>query len=133
MIADKVLSACAAAWAWLALTIHPLAPWFCVPALCWLVLWAVRTWAPGAWQWVADKGPIGAAASKCFQALPSVALGAIIVAFATGADVKLTVTGAVVALGAPLWHEVLRWASSKTPGPTYLGGSYPAAGSAPKP
>ena len=132
-IVDIVIHSMQAAWLWLATTVHPLAPWVAMVGLVFAALYAVRKWAPGVWQWAADKGPIGVAASKCFQALPSVLLGALIVSISTGADVKLTVIGAVTALAAPLGHEVLKWASSKTPGPTYLGGSWPAAGSAPKP
>lgn len=133
MLADKILTGCSFAWAWLGATVHPLAPWVAVVLLVWLANLGIRTWAPGAWQWVTSKGPAGAKLSKAFQALPSLLGGAIVVSLGTGADPRLTALGALAGLGAPVWHEILRWGSSKLPGPTYLGGAYPAAGTATQP
>jgi len=128
---EKILVALQHGWTWLALNVHPLAPWLLVPALAFSVNWAIRTWAPHFWQTCTDAGPVGATASKVCQALPSVAMGAIIVSLGAGAGVETTVLGAVAALAAPLWHELLKWATSKLPGPTYYGGNWPAAGAAP--
>jgi len=131
--ADTVINAMQVAWLWLATELHPLAPWIAMVGLVFALVYSIRKWVPGVWQWAANKGPIGVAASKCFQAAPSVLLGALIVSISTGADVKLTVIGAVTALAAPLGHEIMKWASARTPGPTYLGGSWPAAGKAEPP
>jgi len=121
-----------AGWNWLELQ-HSALPWILIPVLAWLVNWAIRTWVPGLWEWLTDRiGPRRAGLfRKLVQAAPSVATGAVIVALAKGEPYGDIVQGALVALGAPLWHEVLKWATSKLPGPTYRGGSFPAAGGAP--
>ncbi len=127
---ERAHAAIQSVWTWLELSFHPLAPWVVSIAIVFGVQWAIRKWMPSAWQVVADLGPAGKKASKAWQALPSVMLGAIVVSLGTGADLKLTVIGALTALAAPLGHELLRWGTSKMPGPTYVGGSWPAAGSA---
>jgi hypothetical protein len=130
---EKIFAAMQLAWLWLAAQ-HPAAPWCTIPVIAWLANWAIRTWLPTVWEWCATR--IGSERTvmlrKAVQTLPSVVMGAIIVAFAQGGQYDLIVGGALVALGAPLWHELLKWASAQVPGPTYLGGAWPAAGKAQK-
>jgi len=131
-----VIDAIQTAWAWLATMIHPVAPYVCVLAALFLVQWAIRTWTPHLWQACAEIGPAGKAASKAFQALPSVALAALVFSLGTGGDTALIVTGAVSALFLPVGHETLKWASAKLSDllpwlPRYYGGNWPAAGQAP--
>ena len=101
-------------------------PWVLLPTILWLVQWAFRSKWPAAWQWAANLGPTGAAASKAWQALPSVVIGSVLCASATGLKPSDLALAAVVSCGAPVWHEVLKWLSAHVP--AYQGGNYPAAG-----
>jgi hypothetical protein len=133
---DRVLAACAAAWLWLSTAIHPAAPWLLVAVIPFGINWTVRTWAPEVWQTIAELGPVGRAASKAWQAIPSAIIGAIIVSLGTGADLKLAAVGALWALVAPVSHEILKAASlslaaATADRPIYIGGRWPAAGQGP--
>ena len=123
--------ACLSVWLWL-YGIHPALPWALIPVAAWAVNWAIRSWQPGSRAWEAVTralpGAVGSLLSKAVQTLPSVAMGAIVTALASGLGLRQTVLGALVALGAPVWHEFLK----AIPVP-YVGGVAPAAGSAPLP
>jgi len=99
---EQALVAMQVAWSWLETSVHPVAAWACVPLLAFIANLVIRTWLPGLWQSCARLGPVGVKASKAFQALPAVAMGAIIVSLGTDADLKLTVMGALLALAAPV-------------------------------
>jgi hypothetical protein len=121
------------AWASLAAT-SPALPWVLIPTLAWLITWAVRTFYPTAWQRFADAGPVGAAASKSWQSLPVTVIGTAIGAVTAGLDPTDLCLAALASLLAPVWHEALHFVTARVPWlPTYFGGAFPAAGSAPRP
>jgi len=122
----SIHATCLAVWLWL-YSIHPALPWALIPLSSWLANWAIRRWSPTLWERCARLGPgaVGSMASKAFQALPSIVTGAIVSALASGLDLRQTVLGALVGLGAPIWHEFLK----NMPGP-YRGGMPPAASDA---
>jgi hypothetical protein len=112
----------------------PALPWVLLPTLLWLGQWAVRCKWPGAWEALARLGPTGAAASKAWQALPSSVIGCVVCAATVGIAPRDLALAAVVSNAAPVAHELLRYVTERVPFlPTYLGGNYPAAGSAAKP
>lgn len=96
--------------------VHP-----AVPAILMLVgifgsQWAVRKFIPGVWEWCANlpfpggahKAPL-ALFRKAWQALPSAAIGAFLTALAyPGANITDMVLGAICALLAPVFHEVVK-------------------------
>ena len=82
----------------------------------WLPQWAVRRWYPQLWEKLADApftkqnklGPWLRKARKVWQAIPSAAAGAAIMALTSGGDLKVAVLGAVGGLAVPIWHELLK-------------------------
>lgn len=115
---------------WLALNVHPLAPWVVLAAAIWLGQWLVRKYRPTWWERFALLGPEDEWLSKVWQALPSLVIGTAWAALSSGFDVKLAVFGALAGALAPLWHHILK----ATPNwlVPYRGGSFPAASTAPK-
>lgn len=122
------------AWLWMvAVDVDPALPYAALPVAIWLATWAARRWWPGLWQWVARLGPVGTAASKAWQAVPSALLGAALAATA-GLNPQDVALAGMVSLAAPLWHELLKAATAAVPWlPNYLGGAFPAAGGAAQP
>lgn len=120
----------AAASAWLALNVHPLAPWVVLAAAIWFAQWLLRKYRPTWWERFALLGPEDENLSKVWQALPSLVIGTAWAALSSGWDVKLAVFGALAGALAPIWHHVLK----ATPNwlVPYRGGSFPAASTAPK-
>lgn len=111
-------------------SIHPLAPWLALTLAVFLPQYAIRKWRPLWWERFALLGPEAALASKVWQGLPSVLLGAVWAAFASGGDLRAAFYGALAGALAPLKHEALkRLPNSVVP---YVGGSYPAASTAPR-
>lgn len=94
---------------------HPALPWALLTLAIWAVVALVRRWLPDAWEWAADLpfvslaqlGPVVLAARKAWQALPSVAAGALLAALSSD-DPSAAYYGALAGLGAPVWHECLR-------------------------
>lgn len=119
-----------AASTWLALHVHPLAPWVVLGAAIWLGQYLIRKYRPTWWERFALVGPETENLSKLWQALPSLVLGTAWAAWSSGWDVKLAVFGALAGALAPLWHHILK----ATPNwlVPYRGGSFPAASTAPK-
>lgn len=114
---------------WLA-AIHPLAPWLALTLAIFSPQYAVRKFRPLWWERFALLGPEAALASKIWQGLPSVLLGALWGAYASGGDARVAFYGALAGALAPLKHELLkRIPNSVIP---YVGGSYPAASTAPR-
>lgn len=115
---------------WLALNIHPLAPWVVLGGAIWLGQYLVRKYRPAWWERFALVGPENENLSKVWQALPSLVIGTAWTALSSGWDVKLMVFGALAGALAPLWHHILK----ATPNwlVPYRGGSFPAASTAPK-
>lgn len=110
--------------------VHPLAPWLVLTAAIFAPQYAVRKWRPLWWERFALLGPEAALASKIWQGLPSVLLGATWAAFASGGDLRAAFYGALAGALAPLKHEAMkRIPNSVLP---YVGGSYPAASTAPR-
>ena len=110
--------------------VHPLAPWLALTLAIFTPQYAVRKWRPLWWERFALLGPEAALASKIWQGLPSVLLGAVWAAFASGGDLRAAFFGALAGALAPLKHEALkRLPNSVVP---YVGGSYPAASTAPR-
>lgn len=110
--------------------VHPLAPWLALTAAIFAPQYAVRKYRPLWWERFALLGPEAALASKIWQGLPSVLLGALWAAFASGGDLRSAFYGALAGALAPLKHEALkRIPNNLLP---YVGGSYPAASSAPR-
>lgn len=111
-------------------SIHPLAPWLALTLAIFAPQYAIRKWRPLWWERFALLGPEAAMASKVWQGLPSVLLGALWAAFASGGDLRAAFYGALAGALAPLKHEMLkRLPNSVVP---YVGGSYPAASTAPR-
>jgi hypothetical protein len=111
-------------------SIHPLAPWAALTLAIFAPQYAIRKWRPMWWERFALLGPEAALASKIWQGLPSVLLGATWAAFASGGDLRAAFCGALAGALAPLKHEALkRLPNSVVP---YVGGSYPAASTAPR-
>jgi hypothetical protein len=133
---EPVTTAVNAGWSTLA-GVHPVLPWLGLPAAIWVAIWAFRRLLPNGWEIVTDTlgGPggtrLGVAWRKLVQSAPSLVLGALVMSFREGTDPGTAALGVLASAGAPLWHETLRWLSSRTPGPTYHGGAFPAAASAP--
>lgn len=107
---------------------HPAAPAILLVGAIWLVNYLVRRFVPNLWERIANiPFPNGAhrpaveLARKAWQALPSVATGALLAAISTG-DATNAVVGAILGLIAPVWHEALK----ALPVP-YRGGKAPAA------
>lgn len=110
--------------------IHPLAPWLALTLAVFAPQYLVRKYRPLWWERFALLGPEAAMASKVWQGLPSVLLGALWAAFASGGDLRAAFYGALAGALAPLKHEMLkRLPNSVVP---YVGGSYPAASTAPR-
>lgn len=103
--------------------------WPCVVvAALWVAQWAVRRWAPGVWEKMADLPfrneltEFDKRMRKVWQAIPSAVMGAVLFGLAGGGDIVDAAVGAVFALLAPIFHELLK----KLPIP-YRGGTPPAA------
>jgi hypothetical protein len=82
---------------------------------CFGAIYLVRKRWPTAWERFADlvplrsdSGPLLAGLRKVWQTAPSVALGVAVPAILTGGNVGLAVKGALVALAAPLLHELAK-------------------------
>jgi hypothetical protein len=97
--------------------------------LVFLSQYLVRRFAPNVWERMADlpfpggaHKPAVALARKAWQALPSAVTGAFLGALAYKEDATAAVIGAVVALIAPVGHELIK--ASPLP---YRGGKPPAA------
>lgn len=111
-------------------SIHPLAPWLALTLAVFAPQYAVRKYRPLWWERFALLGPEANLASKVWQGMPSVLLGAVWAAFASGGDLRAAFYGALAGALAPLKHEALkRLPNSVVP---YVGGSYPAASTAPR-
>lgn len=110
--------------------LHPLAPWFALTLAVFLPQYAIRKFRPLWWEWFALRGPEAEMASKLWQALPSVLLGATWAAYASGGDLQVAFCGALAGALAPLKHHILKaLPDGLVP---YRGGSYPAASTAPR-
>lgn len=107
---------------WLA-AIHPLAPWLALTVCIFAPQYAVRKFRPLWWERFALLGPEARLASKVWQGLPSVLLGALCGAYVSGGDARVAFYGALAGALAPLKHELMK---------RYVGGSYPAASTAPR-
>ncbi len=96
--------------------IHPALPWALLTAGIWLFQYGVRREFPALWETIANFGPLAdyklqpavRLARKVWQALPSILLGAILSAAATGSDVGAIWLGALAGAIAPLKHELLK-------------------------
>jgi len=127
------------AYLWLA-GIHPLLPWaLLVGVPCFVIPWALRSFAPHAWERIpalVDRSVMfvhlplngfGAAAlAKIAQGIPSTVMGAVAAALALGLDPGVAAKGAFAGAMAPLLHELLK----AVPWVPYTGGRFPAAGRA---
>lgn len=117
--------------------LHPLAPWLALLEAIFLPQYLVRKYRPKWWEWAATFGwrvapetTFVAMALKVWQGLPSVLAGALFTAYMSGGDPRAAFYGALVGAAAPLRHELLkRLPNSVVP---YVGGSYPAASTAPR-
>jgi hypothetical protein len=96
-------------------------------ACIWLTNYLVRRFLPTIWETIANipfgggiHRPAVELARKAWQALPSVATGALLAAISTG-NATDAVVGAILGLIAPVWHEALK----ALPVP-YRGGKPPA-------
>jgi hypothetical protein len=110
-------------------SIHPAAPAAALILIVWVLQYLVRRFVPDAWERVANlpfpngaHRPAVALARKAWQALPSTLLGAFIGALSGSGNATDAVVGALVSLGAPILHEVVK----ALPVP-YVGGKPPAA------
>lgn len=109
---------------------HPAAPAVVMLGAIFLSQYLVRRFIPGVWEWMANLPFPGGAHKpavillrKAWQALPSAGVGAFLGAFAYNGDTTAAVAGAIVALFAPVGHEMLKAA----PSVPYRGGKPPAA------
>ncbi len=96
-----------AARAWLA-AINPGLPAAALVLVLWASQAAVRRYLPGAWAYMAKLGPKGQEARRLWQALPSLAGGALLGALTSGLDPWESVTAAVVGAATPLFHHLLK-------------------------
>lgn len=108
--------------------IHTALPAAILVALIWGSQYLVRRFIPNAWEGMANlpfpngvHRPALALARKAWQALPSIATGALLASLTTG-DTTDAVVGAILGALAPIWHEALK----ALPVP-YRGGKPPAA------
>jgi hypothetical protein len=96
--------------------INPDLPAALFVVLVFLTVLAIRKLFPGAWEkWAAvvpvlaiDPSPVLVLLSKLWQAVPAAVIGAVLAALQSGADVKATVYGALLALVAPVAHELAK-------------------------
>lgn len=96
--------------------INPDLPAAAFVALVFLVVLAIRKAFPSAWEkWSAvvpvlaiDPSPVLVLLSKAWQAVPAAVIGAVLAALQSGADVRTTVYGALLALLAPVAHELAK-------------------------
>lgn len=118
-------------------SIHPLAPWLVLLELIFLPQYLVRKYRPTWWEWAATFGwrvapetTVVALALKVWQGLPSVLAGALFTAYMSNGDPRAAFYGALLGAAAPLRHELMkRIPNNLLP---YVGGSYPAASTAPR-
>lgn len=118
-------------------SIHPLAPWLVLLELIFLPQYLVRKYRPTWWEWAATFGwrvapetTVVALALKVWQGLPSVLAGALFTAYVSNGDPRAAFYGALLGAAAPIRHELMkRIPNSVLP---YVGGSYPAASTAPR-
>lgn len=108
-------------------TFHPAAPSVILVALIWLSQWAVRRFVPDVWERIANwpfngARPAATALRKVWQALPSIATGALLTSLSGSGSITEAVFGAVLGALAPAWHEVLK----ALPFVPYRGGKSPA-------
>jgi hypothetical protein len=89
----------------------------------WLFVYAVRRWTPSLWKvstllalrnWLVKVLPNEAVGDvlalwKAVQMLPSVALGALVLALQTGGNPDAMVKGAIAGALAPVLHTFLKW------------------------
>jgi hypothetical protein len=77
-----------------------------------LVLWApqaaIRRWLPALWAIPASWGPKAQELRRVWQALPSLAGGALLGVLSAGGDPWAAAWGAVVAAGTPFLHHALK-------------------------
>jgi len=113
---------------------HPAAPWVLLTVAIWLSQYLVRRYLPRAWEWIGTFGgrasgdtALGMLALRLWQGLPSVLAGALIGAYAEGGSYRGAFFGALAGAAAPVKHHLLKWA----PFLSYVGGTFPAASSAP--
>jgi hypothetical protein len=109
--------------------VHPDFPWVCLTVLIWLVQYLTRRFAPKVWvvafSWMPTDLPD--MIQRIVQGLPSVLVGALIPAIASGGNPKQALLGALFGAFAPLWHHILK----SLPGPYQGVLTPPAAAPAP--
>ena len=92
--------------------LDPNLPWAALSLAVFGIIYAIRKFLPSLWlQFSAfvpaiDESRIRGALRKIWQALPGVAMGAVIPTLASGGDVKLALYGAVAGAFAPFIHEI---------------------------
>lgn len=97
-------------------TLDPNLPWAALSLAVFATIYLVRRYLPSLWLSFEglvpgclaypDMTKLQAIWRKAVQTLPSVAIGAVIPALASGGDVKLALYGAIAGAVAPLIHEL---------------------------
>lgn len=82
--------------------------WAVVPLSAFLVVYCIRRFTPRLWLAIESWGPQASPASKLFQALPSILVGAAVSAIGTDMDPWKAMLGAGLALLAPLAHHLVK-------------------------
>lgn len=100
---------------------HPAAPAILLIGAIWLAQYLVRRFVPNIWERIANW-PAASLFRKVWQALPSIAMGALLTSISGDGSITDAVFGAVAGALAPVLHEMLKAA----PIP-YRGGKPPAA------
>lgn len=110
--------------------VHPSLPALTLVALVFLSQYLVRRFIPGVWEWMANlpfpggvHKPAVVLLRKAWQALPSAVSGAFLGSLAYGGDSTAEVLGAILALLAPVGHEIakalpIRYRGGKPPATT---------------
>jgi hypothetical protein len=93
--------------AWLA-AINPALPAVVLVFIIWAPQAAIRRWLPRLWEVPASWGPKAKELRRIWQALPSLAGGALVTALASKMDPWAAVTGALLGAVAPFWHHTLK-------------------------
>jgi hypothetical protein len=110
-------------------TFHPALPAGLLVAAIWLANYLVRRFIPHVWETIANlpfpngaHKPVLELARKVWQALPSIATGALLTSLTGNGGITEAVFGAVLGALAPVWHELLK----ALPVVPYRGGKPPA-------
>lgn len=98
--------------------ISPDLPWCLLALGLFLLVYAVRKFAPALWLAFearspflpADPEPVLVALHKLYQALPSAFVGLVLPAVISGGDWRKALAGALVGLLPPVMHELAKWA-----------------------